>query len=43
MQNILVTLPKWLQRLYMVNILKNILFQNQEADDLGTWYVALGM
>ena len=22
---------------------KNLLLQNQDADDLGTWYVALGM
>ena len=22
---------------------KNLLLQNREADDLGTWYVALGM
>ena len=22
---------------------KNLLLQNQKADDLGTWYVALGM
>ena len=22
---------------------KNLLFQNQKADDLGTWYVALGL
>ena len=22
---------------------KNLLLQNQRADDLGTWYVALGM
>ena len=27
----------------MVKTFKNLLFQNQEADDLGTWYVALGM
>ena len=23
--------------------LRNVLFQSQEANDLGTWYVALGM
>ena len=26
----------------MVKTLKNLLLQNQKADDLGTWYVALG-
>ena len=27
----------------MVKTLKNLLLQNQKANDLGTWYVALGM
>ena len=29
--------------IYGKNSLKNLLLQNQEADDLGTWYVALGV
>ena len=29
--------------IYGKNPFKNLLLQNQEADDLGTWYVALGM
>ena len=27
----------------MVKTFKNLLLQNQKADDLGTWYVAFGM
>ena len=27
----------------MVKTIKNLLLQNQKVDDLGTWYVALGM
>ena len=27
----------------MLKTFKNLLLQNQKADDLGTWYVALGM
>ena len=29
--------------IYGKNPLKNLLLQNQEADDLGTWYVVLGV
>ena len=29
--------------IYGKNLLKIIFLQNQEADDLGTWYVALGV
>ena len=29
--------------IYSKNPLKNLLLQNQKADDLRTWYVALGM
>ena len=29
--------------IYGKNPLKNLLLQKQKADDLGTWYVALGM
>ena len=41
-QTILVTWPRWPQCPYMVKTLKNLLFRNQKADDLGTWYAALG-
>ena len=40
---LLVTGSKWPPRPYMVKTLKNPPFQNQKADDLGTWYVALGL
>ena len=42
-QMVLVTWPRWPPRPYMVKTLKNLLLQNQKADDLGTWYVALGL
>ena len=29
--------------IYYKKTFKNLLLQNQKADDLGTWYVALGM
>ena len=29
--------------IYDRNPLKNLLLQNEKANDLGTWYVALGM
>ena len=29
--------------IYGQKTFKNLLLQNQKADDLGTWYVALGM
>ena len=29
--------------IYGKNLFKNLLLQNQKADDLGTWYVAFGM
>ena len=29
--------------IYGKNLLKNLLLQNQKADDLGTWYVAVGV
>ena len=29
--------------IYGKNPFKNLLFQNQKADDLGTWYVTFGM
>ena len=42
-QMVLVTWPRWPPRPYMVKTLKNVLLQNQKADELGTWYVALGL
>ena len=39
---VLVTWPRWPPGPYMVKTLKNLL-QNQKVDDLGTWYVALGL
>ena len=43
-QMVLVTLPRWPSRPYMVKPFKNIRLQNHKADDLGTlYYVALGM
>ena len=42
-QMVLVTWLRWPPRPYMVKSFKNLLLQNQKADDLGTWYVALGM
>ena len=29
--------------IYGKKTFKNLLLQNQKADDLGTWYIALGM
>ena len=29
--------------IYGKNPLKNLFLQNQKADDLGSWYIALGM
>ena len=37
-----VTWPRWLPGSYMVKIWKKNLLRNQEADDLETWYTALG-
>ena len=40
----LVTLPIWPPRPYMVKkTFKNLLLWNQRADDIETWYAALGM
>ena len=41
-QIVLVTWPRLLPYPYMVKTLKNLLFRNQKADDLETWYTALG-
>ena len=42
-QMVLVTGPRWPPCPYMIKTFKNLL-QNQKADDdLGTWYVALGI
>ena len=41
-QMVQVTWPWWPPYPYMVKTLKNIPLQNQKADDLETWYVALG-
>ena len=41
-QMVQVTWPRWPPCPYMVKILKNLLLRNQTADDLETWYVALG-
>ena len=35
-------LTRWPPRLYMVKTLKKLLLQNQNADDLESWYVASG-
>ena len=35
-------MTKMAAMLYMVKILKNLSSQNQKADDLESWYVALG-
>ena len=35
-------MTKWPPCLYMVKTLKNLLLQNQKADDLETWYAASG-
>ena len=42
-QMVLVTGPRWPPCPYMVKTLLNLLLQNQKVDDLGTWYVALGV
>ena len=42
-QIVLVTLLRWPPRPYMVKLSKYLLPLNQNADGLGTWYVALGM
>ena len=36
-------MTKMLPRPYMVRTFKSLLLQDQKANDLGTWYVALGM
>ena len=41
-QTVQVTWPRWPSCPYMVKTLKNLLLRNQKADDLGTWYAALG-
>ena len=41
-QTVLVTWPSWPPRPYMVKTLKNILLQNQKADNLEPWYAASG-
>ena len=41
-QTVLVTWPRWPPCPYMVKTLKNLLLRNQKADDLETWYAALG-
>ena len=41
-QTVQVTWPRWPPCPYMVKILKNLLLQNQKADDLESWYAALG-
>ena len=40
-QTVRVTRPRWPPRPYIVKTLKNLL-RNQKADDLESWYVALG-
>ena len=42
-QTVLVTWPRWPPYLYMVKTLKNLLLQNQKADDLETCYASLGV
>ena len=43
-QMVLVTWQRWPPCPYMVKkTFKNLLLQNQKTDDLGTWYVALGV
>ena len=42
-QMVLVTWPRWPPCPYMVKPFKSLLLQNQKADELGTWYVALGV
>ena len=41
-QMVQVTCPRWPPCPYMVKTLKNLLLRNQVADDLETWYAALG-
>ena len=41
-QMVLVTWPRWLPCPYMVKTLKNLLVRHQMADNLETWYAALG-
>ena len=41
-QMVLVTWPRWPPCPYMVKAFKNLLLRNQRADDLETWYAALG-
>ena len=38
-----VTLRRWLPCRYMVRTFKNLLLQSRTADDLETWYAALGI
>ena len=42
-QTVLVTWPRWPPCPYMVETLKNLLLQNQKADDLETWCAASGV
>ena len=41
-QTVLVTWSNWPPCPYIVKTLKNLLLRNQKADDLETWYAALG-
>ena len=41
-QAVLVTSPGWPPCLYMVKALNNLLLLNSKADNLKTWYAALG-
>ena len=41
-QTVMVTWPRWPPCPYMVETFKNLLLWNQKADDLETWYAALG-
>ena len=41
-QTVQITWPRWPPRPYMVKTLKNLLLQNQKADDLESWHVASG-
>ena len=39
---ILILIPRWPPHPYVVKTLKNLLLQNQRANELVAWYVALG-
>ena len=41
LQTVQVTRPRWPPGQYMLKAFKNLLLQNQKADDLESWYVAL--